>query len=404
MSFTSGRDLYTVALGRAVSTLGNEVALIALMLRVHDSGDGSWAIAGLLAAGTLPLVLFAPLAGSLVDRYDSRLLIVASSLIQALFTGVLAFTHSLPALLALVAATGAGSAVANPTFSALVPQLAPGELLARANSLLQGSNVVAMLAGPAVGGLLVGLTGGAEVPLLVDAGTFLAITAAGLVIRTRRRPERHATPPRWREGLSAVTGDSVLVAVYTLLVLFVIAGEMVNIADVFLARDTFGASAFTYGAMSVVFSAGMLAGSVLAGRIGAPRRIVAAIPLSAAVMAAAIALIGLSPALAGLPMAFCCLLVLGVGNGALNVHTPTLVALRTPAALLGRAMSTLAGLTRGAGMLAIGLGGVVTSLLSPPAVFTASGVACLLVVGATLPALRSARHAVAVAGDVPAAA
>src|SRR5256885_191060 len=198
MSFTSRRDLYTVALGRAVSTLGNEVALIALMLRVHDSGDGSWAIAGLLAAGTLPLVLCAPLAGALVDRYDSRLLIVTSSLAQALCTGALAFTRSLPALLGLVAATGIGSAVANPTFSALVPQLAPGKLLARANSLLQGSNVVAMLAGPAVGGLLVGATGSAEVPLLVDAATFLAITAAGLGIRTRRATERrrHPAPPR----------------------------------------------------------------------------------------------------------------------------------------------------------------------------------------------------------------
>src|SRR5256885_9888395 len=188
MSFTSRRDLYTVALGRAVSTLGNEVALIALMLRVHDSGDGSWAIAGLLAAGTLPLVLCAPLAGALVDRYDSRLLIVTSSLAQALCTGALAFTRSLPALLGLVAATGIGSAVANPTFSALVPQLAPGKLLARANSLLQGSNVVAMLAGPAAGGLLVGATGRARGAPLGDPPPFPPRPAPRPGAPTRRPP------------------------------------------------------------------------------------------------------------------------------------------------------------------------------------------------------------------------
>ena len=58
------RDLYLATMARAVSTIGNEVAVMALLLRLHDGGGEGWTVAVLLVAGTVPLVVLAPVGRS----------------------------------------------------------------------------------------------------------------------------------------------------------------------------------------------------------------------------------------------------------------------------------------------------------------------------------------------------
>src|SRR5256885_13616819 len=110
MCFTSSlwrnRDVWIVVLARAVSLLGDEAAVVALTLRLHDSGGGSGAIAALFVAGLLPLVICAPLAGRLVDRYDSRYLLGWSGSAQAGLCAALAMVQSTPAVPGPVFAPG----------------------------------------------------------------------------------------------------------------------------------------------------------------------------------------------------------------------------------------------------------------------------------------------------------
>src|SRR5690242_10684170 len=105
------RDIYIAAGARAGSILCNVVAVTALLLDFHDRGAGAWAVAGLLAAGALPIVLLAPIAGSVVDRFDSRSLLVVSSLWQAAACALLAFVTQPQLVLALAAMNACGTAV-----------------------------------------------------------------------------------------------------------------------------------------------------------------------------------------------------------------------------------------------------------------------------------------------------
>jgi tripartite-type tricarboxylate transporter receptor subunit TctC len=75
----NSRQLWTVAIGRAVSLCGDEAALVALSLRLEGKGAAPWTIAALFVAGLLPLVALAGPVGRLVDRADSRTLLVTSS-------------------------------------------------------------------------------------------------------------------------------------------------------------------------------------------------------------------------------------------------------------------------------------------------------------------------------------
>jgi hypothetical protein len=354
--------------------MGSEVAVVALLLRLHDEGAGGWAVAGLLAAGTTPLAAAAPLAGWLADSVDSRLLITGSTLWQAVMCVLLAYTGDPAVLLALVALNAIGSAVTGPAFVTLLVRLVPPHRFAAATSMQQGANMVAVLAGPPVGGALTGLTGGSAVPLLADAATFLVLSGVGAMIRVGR-PTRSGVRPRWHGGFAVLVTDRPITVIVGLLTLLILVGEGVSVAEVFLVRDAFGASAAVFGALSAVFSGGALAGTVLSAGITTPGRALFLVAVASVGLAAGLVGVGLS---GNLVEVFVCYACAGACAGVVNTAATTLILLRTPASVMGRVQAALNGLLRTAGIGALGLGGLATALFPPTTVFLLSGTAIAL--------------------------
>ncbi len=382
------RDLLVTAVARGVSALGNGLALVALLLHLQEKGLGGWGVSALLLADALPLVVLAPLAGVLVDRCDSRTLIVASSLWQTVVCLLLALVTPVPAILALVFLLGTGSVVTAPTLQSLVPRMVGEEQLNRANSLLQTTFTVAMVAGPTLGGLLYGRFG-LRLPLFVDAASFLAITAAGVVVRTRRRvtADPAGVKPRLRDGVILLASDQLLAALTVLLVAFVFVGEVTNVVEVFLVRETLGNSALVYGLLGTTWVAGMLVGAVVAGRFEGERRLSRSVLVGCGLLGVIMLGVAAVPSVGWLFWLFA---LGGLGNGLINVCAGTLLTLRTPEAVRGRVFSAVNGVTRGAGVGALAAGGLLSSLFTPRQVFAGVGVAVLLVLLACWPALRSA--------------
>lgn len=382
------RDLYVAAGARGASVFGNVIAVTALLLDFHDRGAGAWAVGGLLMAGALPIVLLAPLVGSLVDRFDSHVLIMVSSLWQAAACALLAFAGGVPQVaLPLVVLNACGTAVTNPLFLALTTVMVPTERLAAANSVQQGAVTIATMVGPPVGGLLAGVAGGARLPLLLDTAIFLVVAASGLVIGTRRRPSPNAPKPNARTGIMMLFTDRVLAAVVALAVLLPVVVHLIYVAQVFLVRDTFGASGLTFGLLQATHTVGLLAGAVLASQMNTVRRIVLGTPVSAAAMAATILTIGLARSL---PATFVLYVVMGVLMSMVSVSGGTLLLTRTPESAIGRVMASFTAVHRTAGLIAYGLGGVVVGLWSPESVYVFSGGAALVIVLALVPVFRRA--------------
>lgn len=393
------RDLRIVGPARALSVLGDEMALVALLLAVHDTGGGATGISLLLASAALPTVLLAPWAGRLADRWDSRFLTVTSALTQAIVCAVLAFSMSgeVPAhpwlLYALVALLHVGQAVANPTWGALVPRIVGDAETSRALGATQVLTTLAAVAGPALGGLLTGL-GGARLPLLADTVTFGALALAGVVVRTRRGepvplrrsvrvpgPDVMADPdvpakPRALDGIRIVRRDLVLWPLFTSLMAFVVVGEGTNVVEVFLVRDELHGSATAYGLIGMAAAVGIAAGAVLGGRDADTARRLRWIVQSAGVMAAALVVAGLSPSLLLLGAAWA---VLGVANGVLNTSTSTLLIVRVPEASRGQVIAALMGASRAFSLGALALGGLAAGTVGPRATFVVSGALALAV-------------------------
>lgn len=402
MSFTSGRsrwsDVWLVTAARGVSTCGDFLAASALALALQSAGASGLAVSGLMLAATLPLAVLAPLTGRLADRVDSRLLLVLTGLGQAAICLALAYAGQPALIIALVAALAAGLAVTQPVLSALVPTMVRADDLPRASALNQTAGTLGALAGPALAGLLVGGFG-ARLPLLLDAGSYLALVAAGLLIRTRRggrRPTAAVVPgpardlpvPAWR-----LRRDPLLVAMITTLAGVIGAVGAINVVEVFFIRETLGSSTTMYGLVTGSWTLGILIGSWVFARLA--RRLVD----DGRMLVGYLALLGgcclmilLSAAVPAALLLVPVWLLGGVGNGGANVFDNVLLARRVPEAARGRAYAALGAAVQGAAMLGYLLGGLLLAVADPRPLVAACGVAGLLMIGlVALPVRRAVR-------------
>ncbi len=182
-------------LAGALSLVGDWLSLVAVSVLAAERGGGPLALAGILAAHALPGAIVSPIAGVLADRFDRRRLLVATALIQALLTALMAVAAGRGEVLAVQALLVLRSAL-----SAMVPPAEAGALrhvvdegeLLPANVLLASTWSVAYVLGMALGGLLATL--GPEAAISLDAVSFVAC-AALVVTLPRMPPPRRSHPP-----------------------------------------------------------------------------------------------------------------------------------------------------------------------------------------------------------------
>jgi MFS transporter len=186
------RDYRLLVGGMSVSLLGDGLFLVALAWQVYALSNAATALAGVGIAMTIPTIVCLLLGGAVSDRYDRRMVMLCADAVRALglvALAILSVTGELRLweLMAVAVAYGAATAFFDPAADALVPELVPAGALAQANSLDQLIRPLALrLAGPAVGGALVGAIGVAWA-FELDAASFLVSGVTLLAMAPARR-------------------------------------------------------------------------------------------------------------------------------------------------------------------------------------------------------------------------
>src|SRR5437868_6057128 len=193
------RDFTLLYIGTLISLGGDwflTVALLDLVLQL----TGSATLASLmLLCQSLPIFIFTPLAGHVIDRVDRRKLMIAMDVIRtgACLLPLLARSPALlPFAYAGVIVISIGSAYFEPASQAALPNIVTPEELGPAN-VLMGSTWGTMLAvGAAIGGVVT-MKFGRDLSFIVDAASFLF--SAFVLWRMRARfsevREHHELPP-----------------------------------------------------------------------------------------------------------------------------------------------------------------------------------------------------------------
>lgn len=182
-------DFTRLWLAQVISLLGDWFSTIALSTLVvrYSPGSEGLAVSGLLLARFVPLMLISPVAGTLVDRFDRKRLLIWSNLLRVLVVlGFMAATGS-PNLLWLIYLLSvlqfSLSAVFEPGQMALIPNVVRRDDLVIANTLVNITWSAMLALGAVVGGVVATLFG-TNTALLVDALSFLAAAALIAAIRS----------------------------------------------------------------------------------------------------------------------------------------------------------------------------------------------------------------------------
>ncbi|WP_328347877.1 MFS transporter [Micromonospora sp. NBC_00421] len=262
-----------LAAGRLVNMVGNAVAPVALAFAVLDLTGSVRDLGLVVGARSLMNVLFVLFGGVLADRVPRRLVLVGSNLLGALTqatvaTLVLTGTATIPLLLALGAANGVVSALAQPASAAVTPQTVPAELIQPANAILRLGMNTGMIGGAALGGLLVAAVGPGW-GLAVDAFTFAVAAVAFTGVRVpaaRAGAARMGIVADLREGWSEFVARTwVWVVVLGFMVLNGALAGGVNVLGPAVADGTIGRSG--WGLVLAAQTVGMVVGGVVALRI-----------------------------------------------------------------------------------------------------------------------------------------
>lgn len=204
-----------------VSSVGTGAMFVAVPYYVYVTTGSVKVTALVTLAEYAPTVGVAQVAGVLVDRWDPRRVLIVANLVLAVCTlaYLVAEVWWWFALVAFVRSCVAQSGV--PASNTLIPAIAPVGRLAEVNGVWAIGGNIARLAGPALGGGLVGV-GGLHLVAVADAATFIL---AALLIAAVRLPRPRASAPTsrllrlWRDGLSTVRGHPVLWPLVAVMVL-----------------------------------------------------------------------------------------------------------------------------------------------------------------------------------------
>lgn len=326
------RDLALLAAGQAVSVTGDSAALVALMLRVRPAGSG-WT-AALLAAELVPFILCAPISGRVVDRLETRRVLLAALIGQGAVALALAVATPPWAAVTCFAALNALSTLVRPATSALIPAAVGPDQAARGYARLATGTGLGWIAGPALGGLITGILG-VSTTLVIDAATFAVLTVAVGFVRARRPPDQradeHAKPRAW-DGFALLWHARVARLAMLTSAAAIGCAVVDNVAAPFRFVNQLGASPLGYGLYLSIWGVGALLGVQLTPRISAARQ-PAALALGNLLTGLGIAGIGLAP---NIPTAFVASGFGGVGNGLENVIQNAIVAQHTPPARHGQ--------------------------------------------------------------------
>jgi len=210
---SSHADFRRLWAGQVVSEVGdwlNNIAVLALVIQLAGASGVGLAVALYAIARHLPLFLFGPVAGVVVDRVSRRRVMIAADLARAaLALGFLLASRlsSLAVIYAVGAALFSVSAFFNAAKRASIPNLVEGtDALLAANSLSASTTAATIAVGSALGGV-VATALGRDAVFFLNALTFLA--SAELIRRVRRplsRSQREVSGGR--RAASARVDDS----------------------------------------------------------------------------------------------------------------------------------------------------------------------------------------------------
>lgn len=357
LAVVRNRNMSLLLLGRTISTGGDFLYQVALMLAIYQYSHGKSYYIGLFwLVRLIPGLALGPFAGALADRMGYRPAMIVADLERLAFVTVLAFAlhpGTWAVIYPIAFCVTAGSSLFNPANVGLIPALVPStsERMA-ANAAVMQVTSLAGIVGCAAGGFGTGL--GYQGLLLIDSATFAVSAITLFFIRTRTPKPSPSAADVGEEtsaegeaegrfggllgGFRLVASRPVLVFAAAVMALPELASGASVIWVVPYAHDVLHLSASVAGYLYAALGVGALLGGFVAAAVGASVRLDYLLAGSIAAGGIVFALYGAIPILAS---ALLFLLLVGLAETVEYAAFETLLQQAVPENMIGRAAGTL---------------------------------------------------------------
>jgi DHA3 family macrolide efflux protein-like MFS transporter len=273
------RTFLIIWAGQFVSMLGSGLTSFAIGVWIFQKTGQAMPFALTVLFGNLPALLLMPVAGSLADRWNRKVLMILADSGNALITlalfmlllfGDLQTWH----IYTLVMVGSIFSAFQEPAYQSSVAMIVPKKDLTRANGIAQTAQAIQAILTPLIAGLFI--TIGMRGIILIDFVTYFFAVGALLIVRIPQ-PE---LPEAEKKQKSQVRQDLLFgwkylrarTGLFGLLCYFALVNFTLNFAGVLtgpLVLSTHPASA--YGLVQTMIGAGLLTGGLLISTWGGPK-------------------------------------------------------------------------------------------------------------------------------------
>ncbi|MGH3496064.1 MAG: MFS transporter [Nocardioidaceae bacterium] len=259
-------------IGRSVSILGSSMSGVALAFAVLDLTGSAGDLGYVLAANSIPLVVFMLLGGVIADRFSRSVVLRVSHAGAAVTQGTVAgllLTHhaTLPALIVIEALNGFLLAFTFPALQGVVPLVVKRQHMQQANAMLAFSRSGAAIFGPTVSTLLV-VSVGSGWAIAIDSASYAvaAVMMSILHLPASARAQATSMMHDLKEGWSEFTSRTWLWLIVVVFgVLNAIQSGVLSILGPTIARETIGKG--PYGWVLSAEAAGFLVMTLVLMRV-----------------------------------------------------------------------------------------------------------------------------------------
>ncbi len=327
--------------GQAVSLAGTWMQTVAQGWLVLQLTGSSTLLGVVTACQFIPVTFLGPMGGVVVDRFDTRRLLIATQAAAgalATILGVLTVTGAVELWMVFVVAIGLGmvAVVDTPARLTIVLELVGPELVSNAVTLNSVNMNAARVVGPSLAAVTIALIGIGPC-FLLNGASYIAVIAALIVLDRATMLPKIVTPRakgQVREGLRYVWRTPTL---RTPLLMMVVIGTLAYEFQVILpvmAEDTFHGDAGTYGVMTAAMGVGAVIGGLFVA--GKSNHGIDALVRISVIFAVTIALVAVSPTL---PIAVAALVLVGAASISFLARANTTLQLSADPLMRGRVMA-----------------------------------------------------------------
>lgn len=379
------REFLKLWIGLTQSRLGTLVNLVALSLYVYQKTHSGFAVGKLEIATALPSVIVGFIAGSVVDRFNKKWVMISSDVIRALLFLVMGFVTSIPPIYVIIFFASLVSLFFAPAYSAVIPQIMDKDHLMETNSISQMSQQIVRIVGPGLAGVMF-MKLGFKFICIFNSVTYVI---SAFIILLVNLPSVSKEKKRWGnlkaplidivEGVKYVKNDRLIASIVVISGALQLGAGAINVLMVMFVKEVLHGSDAIYGMLISVVAIGSLLGTFTTwfrGKLSEDTVIkYSLLALGFSILSASLS--------SNVSLALSFFAVVGISQTILNISISTLLQQHVPQEVMGRTFAGMDILTQVCLLISMGMGSMFADIIGVRMIYIiGSAVALITALGA----------------------